>query len=75
MQFLIGTSGGACRDFAYVRLHRRRVPYSGEYGATGLREWAAWMRDLPLRAAHVYLDNDDAGCAVRDAIALQEMLA
>lgn len=62
-------------DFAYVRLHGPHVPYSGEYGATALREWAAWLRGLALRAAYVYLDNDEAGYAVRDAIALKDMLA
>ncbi len=59
-------------DFTYVRLHGPGRAYEDTYAEAVLREWAerigAWRR--ALRAIYVYFDNDQAGYAVRDALAL-----
>ena len=61
-------------DFTYVRLH---LPPQGiGYSRRALETWRdriiAW-RDQGL-AVHLYFNNDMAGCAVRDARALKELL-
>ncbi|NWG87922.1 MAG: DUF72 domain-containing protein [Hydrogenophilaceae bacterium] len=62
-------------DFAYVRLHGPGAAYCGRYGAKALQAWADWLERQKLTAAHVYFDNDEAAYAVRDALALAELLA
>lgn len=62
--------------FIYLRLHGAGVRYGGSYSGQQLRGWAdrlaGWANDeLP---AYVYLNNDQAGHAVRDAMRLRAML-
>ena len=64
-------------DFAYVRLHGPGAgKYQGSYSKAQLREWArrieAWSRKL--KAIYVYFDNDQAGFAPQNALALKEMV-
>ena len=61
-------------DFVYLRLHGPDAPYCGRYGTAALRDWAAWIRRQKVAAAYIYFDNDQAGYAVQDALALQGML-
>lgn len=64
-------------DFAYVRLHGPAGRYQGSYSPEALVEWAgllrAWRADLPA-GAYVYFDNDEAGYAARDALALRALV-
>lgn len=62
-------------DFVYLRLHGPDAAYQGRYGTRRLAEWAAWLRDQSVGAAHVYFDNDQAAHAVADALELRAMLA
>ncbi len=62
-------------DFVYVRLHGPGEAYCGRYGAEALAGWADWLGRQTVEAACVYFDNDQAGYAVRDALALRAMLA
>lgn len=61
----------------YVRLHGPDGPYAGSYGGRALAAWA--RRILAWRAAGrqvwCYFDNDQAGHAVRNALALRRRLA
>jgi uncharacterized protein YecE (DUF72 family) len=63
-------------NFTYVRLHGPAGAYQGSYRPGTLRAWAdrvrAWQRDL--RAAYIYFDNDEAGYAARNALALKRLL-
>ena len=63
-------------DFAYVRLHGPGGAYQGSYSAETLAAWAAriaaWRERL--RAVYVYFDNDEAGCAVRNALDLRSLV-
>lgn len=63
-------------DFVYVRLHGPGAPYCGCYGHEQLSRWAervrAWSETMSV---YVYFDNDEAGYAVRNALALKELLA
>ncbi len=63
-------------DFAYVRLHGPEGAYQGSYGKKALESWAALIRDWrrDLKAVYVYFDNDQAGYAPKNALALKEML-
>jgi len=63
-------------DFVYLRLHGPDGPYRGEYDARALAGWAGavsgWLRKgLDV---YCYFDNDEAGHAVRNALALRDML-
>jgi uncharacterized protein YecE (DUF72 family) len=64
-------------NFAYVRLHGPDGAYQGKYSRQSLRQWAdrirEWRQDLT--AIYIYFDNDQAGYAVKNAIALRRMLA
>lgn len=62
-------------DFAYLRLHGPDAAYQGRYGSRRLADWAARLRDQPLKEVYVYFDNDQAAHAVRDALELRAMLA
>jgi uncharacterized protein YecE (DUF72 family) len=65
----------ATTNFAYLRLHGPANPYCGLYGDERLGEWAERIRALgKLEAVYVYFDNDQAGRAVADALALKAML-
>ena len=60
----------------YVRLHGDEVLYTSGYSATALDTWAdrcrGWAREHDV---WVYFDNDAAGHAPHDAVALLERLA
>src|ERR1700704_45164 len=64
-------------DFAYVRLHGPESgKYQGSYSAGRLRNWARqiekWAKEL--KAVYIYFDNDQAGYAAKNAVALKKML-
>jgi uncharacterized protein YecE (DUF72 family) len=64
-------------DFAYVRLHGPEAgKYQGSYSYEKLRAWAAqiqsWAREL--KAIYFYFDNDQAGYATGNALALKNMV-
>jgi uncharacterized protein YecE (DUF72 family) len=56
-------------DWGYLRLHEGRASPHPCYGRTALATWARRLAELwPASAElHVYLNNDPAGCALRDA--------
>jgi uncharacterized protein YecE (DUF72 family) len=63
-------------DFVYVRLHGPAGPYHGSYDENALDLWAqrigAWLqRGLDV---HCYFDNDEAGHAAQNALALTRRL-
>jgi uncharacterized protein YecE (DUF72 family) len=64
-------------NLVYVRLHGHTRKYASSYSADSLRAWASdverWLADG--RDVHVYFDNDAEGHAVRNARALQRLLA
>lgn len=68
----IETPGG----FVYVRLHGPDGAYQGHYDKQTLAGWAGrlsgWAREG--RDVFCYFDNDQAGCAVQNALELREML-
>lgn len=62
-------------DFAYIRMHNG----SGEYGNFTSRQLQAWAERIGnfLRSGvrvFVYFNNDAAGCAIRNAFKLRELL-
>jgi uncharacterized protein YecE (DUF72 family) len=61
--------------FTYIRMHRGEEP-AGGFTREELSAWAAQIRSLRVREkeVYVYFNNDWEGYAVRDAIALQELL-
>lgn len=63
-------------DFVYVRLHGHTRKYASSYNATSLRRWAndakRWARSG--RDVYVYFDNDAEGAAVKNALALAELV-
>lgn len=63
-------------DFAYVRLHGPGGRYQGSYSKAQLAAWAKRIEDWRrrLRAVYVYLDNDQAGYAARNALELKGLL-
>lgn len=56
-------------DWGYVRLHAGRARPTPCYGRRALAAWAARLAALwpPEAEVFVFLNNDTAGCAVRDA--------
>jgi uncharacterized protein YecE (DUF72 family) len=60
-----------------VRLHGPGKAYQGSYSARALQAWARRIREWSdtLKAVYVYFDNDQAGYAVQNALALQRLLA
>ncbi|HZZ14545.1 MAG TPA: DUF72 domain-containing protein [Candidatus Sulfotelmatobacter sp.] len=65
-------------DFAYIRLHGPTSgKYQGSYSKEKLQQWArqikAWSNDL--RAIYVYFDNDQAGYAAANAVALKKVIS
>ena len=62
-------------DWVYVRLHGPGAAYQGKYDAETLAGWlgafSTWMRQG--KDVHCYFDNDEAGYAVQNALALQAM--
>jgi uncharacterized protein YecE (DUF72 family) len=64
-------------DFVYVRLHGpEERPYHGGYDGGRLAAWAAEIRAWRARGldVYVYFDNDVAGHAPNDALALRALL-
>jgi len=63
-------------DLVYVRLHGHTRMYASSYAPASLRRWAddarRWLAEG--RDVHVYLDNDAEGHAVRNALALSELV-
>ena len=61
-------------DFVYIRLHGPGAPYQGYYDAAALDRWACAIADWHTAGLDVYcyLDNDEAGYAVQNALALQD---
>jgi uncharacterized protein YecE (DUF72 family) len=64
-------------DLAYVRLHGHTRKYASSYSPSSLARWAADARRWAAegRDVHIYLDNDAEGHAVRNAIALKQLVA
>jgi len=63
-------------DWAYMRLHGPGEKYEGSYAQPTLRRWARRIEDWrSLRQIEVYFDNDQAGYAAANALALKRMLA
>src|SRR5262249_29890250 len=61
-------------DFAYVRLHGPGAgKYQGSYSRSALRTWGQRVRSWAesLKAIYVYFDNDQAGYAAQNALALR----
>ncbi|HET9183763.1 MAG TPA: DUF72 domain-containing protein [Candidatus Angelobacter sp.] len=64
-------------DFSYVRLHGPAAgKYQGSYSNQKLQEWAQWIEQHAkrLNATYVYFDNDQAGYAAQNALALRHMV-
>jgi len=64
-------------DFSYIRLHGPTTgKYQGSYSQSRLEEWARWMEEQAksLKAVYVYFDNDQAGYAAQNALALRGMV-
>ncbi|HEU5413883.1 MAG TPA: DUF72 domain-containing protein [Candidatus Angelobacter sp.] len=64
-------------DFSYIRLHGPTTgKYQGSYSHHRLQEWARWIEQQAklLKAVYVYFDNDQAGYAAQNALALREMV-
>jgi len=64
-------------DFAYVRLHGPgRGKYQETYSTDRLRRWSKQVEDWgkDLAATYIYFDNDQAGYAARNALALKRMV-
>jgi uncharacterized protein YecE (DUF72 family) len=63
-------------DFVYIRLHGPDGPYQGDYDAAALDHWAGAITDWCGQGLDVYcyFDNDEAGHAVNNALALTDRL-
>ena len=64
-------------DYTYVRLHGPAAgKYQGSCSDERLQNWASqinvWSREL--KAIYIYFDNDQAGYAAGNALALKRML-
>lgn len=66
----------AAPGFAYCRFHGPGLPGPAAYGQGLLAPWAEWIGGLlgEGRDVHAYFNNDARGNAVRDALALREIL-
>src|SRR4051794_37782725 len=65
-------------DFAYVRLHGPTASkYAGSYSDAQLEKWADWIekQQQRLRTIYFYFDNDQAGYAAQNALALKRTVA
>jgi uncharacterized protein YecE (DUF72 family) len=59
--------------WAYVRFHQGRRGTPG-YTRAKLRRWAGRIRGLETHETFLYFNNDTGGAAVRDALAMRELL-
>jgi uncharacterized protein YecE (DUF72 family) len=66
-------------DFAYIRLHGpSEHKYAGSYSRVQLHRWAERIKEWRARGAKdvfIYFDNDQAGYAAVNAMALQELMS
>lgn len=62
-------------EFAYVRMHSGRGEY-GNFTSRQLQAWAERIGNLASRGLRVfvYFNNDAAGCAIRNAFKLRDLL-
>jgi len=63
-------------DWTYIRLHGPGGKYQGNYSDEKLEEWAERIVEWSgkLRSIYVYFDNDEAGYAAFNALALKRMV-
>jgi uncharacterized protein YecE (DUF72 family) len=64
-------------DFTYVRLHGPETnKYQGSYGDDRLRWWARQIESWAnaQKAIYIYFDNDQAGYAPKNALALKNLV-
>jgi uncharacterized protein YecE (DUF72 family) len=59
--------------WSFVRFHQGNQA-GPDYTRTKLRRWAERLDALPSRETWVYFNNDPTGAAVRDAVALTDLL-
>jgi uncharacterized protein YecE (DUF72 family) len=59
--------------WGYVRFHQGR-PDRADYDRSKLRRWTQRLAGLHARDVFVYFNNDTGGAAVRDALALRDLL-
>jgi uncharacterized protein YecE (DUF72 family) len=64
-------------DFIYIRLHGPGNKYQGSYNDEELHHWATMIRKWRRQGkdVYVYFDNDEAGFAAFNALALKKILA
>jgi uncharacterized protein YecE (DUF72 family) len=70
------TEPAVTADFVYIRLHGPDGPYQGRYDDDALAHWAGRIRDWLAqgRDVYCYFDNDAAGHAAQNALALDARL-
>lgn len=63
--------------FVYIRLHGPGGAYQGRYHGNSLRAWRRRIDAMARggRDVYVYFDNDQAGYAVQNALALRKLIA
>lgn len=63
-------------DFVYIRLHGPKKVNKGEYDPEVLSAWAVTLSDLAGKGKEIfcYFDDDEAGCAAREAARLKQLL-
>ncbi len=63
-------------EFAYLRFHGPEQLFASSYSDTQLREWALRIREWTASGhdVYAYFNNDAGGCAVRNALRLQELV-
>jgi uncharacterized protein YecE (DUF72 family) len=65
--------GAITGGWAYVRFHKGTAVSPG-YTRRKLRAWAERIAEMRARDVWVYFNNDTGGAAIRDAIAMTDML-
>ena len=63
-------------DFLYIRFHGSNAMYGSCYSDSELEDWAQKIRELTQNVSitYIYFNNDAEGFAVRNALALEQML-
>lgn len=66
----------ATADFAYIRFHGRDSLYASCYSEEELADWAEKIKKLAenLDTIYIYFNNDIQGFALKNAMALRELL-
>lgn len=62
-----------CGGWSYVRFHKGRERAPG-YRRDKLRRWADRLVEMRARELYVYFNNDQDGAAIRDSLAMIELL-